>query len=467
MSYSYICCHHFPNLLLLKIFWHRIWKSNGCPEAGIIADIRKNARSCYHYAIRDARRNQQQHRAQKMANSILQSNNRQFWTEVKKLNSSKCKFPTCVDGASGTKDISKVFVNKYKTLFNSVSYGDLEMADIKNEIKNKMKLCSDGKCYNNHQISYDMVCKAISRLKMCKSDGSSEQTSDHFINGTKKANVFLSLLFKAILTHGVIPDAMLLGTVIPIPKNKRKSLNDSNNYRGITLSSILGKILDNILLFSNVEIFSSSNLQFGFKEKHSTAHCTFVAQEIINYYTKNKSSVYCVLLDASQAFDRVEYVKLFRVLLNKKICPTVDRLLLKMYSHQKLRIKYSTVTTETFNVRNGVKQGGILSPILFVLYVDVLFQRLKDLKIGCHIGDSFCGVLGYADDILLMAPTVRSINCMLSTVSQYGVEFKIKFNASKTKLVICGGTDNNHNVVFQGTLLSNEQCVSHLGNFVV
>ena len=118
-----------------------------------------------------------------------------------------------------------------------------------------------------------------------------------------------------------------------------------------------------------------------------------------------------------------------------------------MYSHQKLRIKYSTVTTETFNVRNGVKQGGILSLfviILFVLYVDVLFQRLKDLKIGCHIGDSFCGVLGYADDILLMAPTVRSINYMLSTVSQYGAEFKIKFNASKTNLVICGGTDNNH-----------------------
>ena len=186
-------CKVFPglnntlnNLKEESLFWHRIWKSNGCPEAGAIADLKKKARFCYHYAICDARRNQQHHRAQKIAESILQSNNCQFWAKVKKLNSSKCKYPTCVDGVSGTKDICEVFVNKYKTLFNSLSYDDIEIDDIRNEIKNKMQLCSDGKCYNNHQISYDMVCKAISRFKMCKSDGSSEQTSDHFINGTKK-----------------------------------------------------------------------------------------------------------------------------------------------------------------------------------------------------------------------------------------------------------------------------------------
>ena len=129
-----------------------------------------------------------------------------------------------------------------------------------------------------------------------------------------------------IMNHGVIPQSMLLGTIVPIPKNRRKSMNDSSNYRGITLSGIMGKILDNILLSTNMNIFSSSYLQFGFKAKHSTTHCTFVAQEVVNYYVKHNSSVYCVLLDASQAFDRVEYVKLFEVLLNRNICPLVARL---------------------------------------------------------------------------------------------------------------------------------------------
>ena len=74
-----------------------------------------------------------------MANSILQTNNHQFWTEVKKVKSLKCNFPTC-----------EVFANKYNALFNSISYDDMEMDDIKNEIQNKMQLCSNGKCYNNH-----------------------------------------------------------------------------------------------------------------------------------------------------------------------------------------------------------------------------------------------------------------------------------------------------------------------------
>ena len=151
-------------------------------------------------------------------------------------------------------------------------------------------------------------------------------------------------------------------------------------------------------------------------------------------------------------------------MLKKNICPIVARLLLCMYSQQSLRIKYSSVITEKFHVRNGVKQGGILSLILFALYIDVLFQRLQNLKTGCYIGNVFCGVLGYADDVLLMAPSVSSINHMLSTVSQYGEEFKIKFNASKTKLVVCGSKDNIHNVCFEETILLNEQCVSHLGN---
>ena len=318
------------------------------------------------------------------------------------------------------------------------------MENLKTEIKHRISnCCHRNKCYNNHDTHCGLVAKAVSKLRHGKSDGSTLQMSDHFINGTPKANVYLSLLFKTIMNHGVIPESMLLGTIIPIPKNRRKSMNDSSNYRGITLSSIMGKILDNILLSTNMNIFISSYLQFGFKAKHSTTHCTFVA---------------------SQAFDRVEYVKLFEVLLNRNICPLVARLLVNMYTHQKLRVRYSYVTTEPFIVTNGVKQGGILSPILFAIYVDVLFHKLQSLRIGCYIGDVFAGVLVYADDILLMAPSITGLNLMLKTVNQYGKDFKIKFNPSKTKLVICGSNDKIHNVLFQETKLLNENCVTHLGN---
>ena len=63
--------------------------------------------------------------------------------------------------------------------------------------------------------------------------------------------------------------------------------------------------------------------QYGFKKSHSTVHCSFVVNEVIQYYKNNNSNVFVTLLDASKAFDRVEYVNLFRVIVSKGICPII------------------------------------------------------------------------------------------------------------------------------------------------
>ena len=81
----------------------------------------------------------------------------------------------------------------------------------------------------------------------------------------------------------------------------------------------MGQILDNILLSINMNVLNSLHLQFGFKPNHLTSQCTFVAQEVVSYFVKHNSSVYCVLLDASQAFDCVQYMILFEVLLKQNI----------------------------------------------------------------------------------------------------------------------------------------------------
>ncbi len=77
-----------------------------------------------------------------------------------------------------------------------------------------------------------------------------------------------------MLIHDISPESMLLGTMVPIPKNKRQSLCNSDNYRAITLSSIIGKILDWIMLIKEEQSLSSSSLQFGFKGGTSTT-CLF------------------------------------------------------------------------------------------------------------------------------------------------------------------------------------------------
>ena len=72
-------------------------------------------------------------------------------------------------------------------------------------------------------------------------------------------------------------------------------------------------------------------LQFGFKKKYSTVMCISMLLETIGYYNENGAGCYLLLLDASKAFDRVEYVKLFTVLRDRKMCPIVLRLLMNKY----------------------------------------------------------------------------------------------------------------------------------------
>ena len=72
-------------------------------------------------------------------------------------------------------------------------------------------------------------------------------------------------------------------------------------------------------------------MQFGFKSKHSTTLCTTILKEIINYYVRRNSNIYCCFLDASKAFDKIHFGKLFKTLISKKVPPLVIRLIFNSY----------------------------------------------------------------------------------------------------------------------------------------
>ena len=111
----------------------------------------------------------------------------------------------------------------------------------------------------------------MAKNKFGKTDANKGCSSNHFQNGTKITELYFSLLLIAMLTHNHVPCSMLTSTIITIPKNRRKSLNDSDNYRAIALSSILCKLLDWGILLSCDKALSSNDYQFGFKPKHSTS----------------------------------------------------------------------------------------------------------------------------------------------------------------------------------------------------
>ena len=202
-----------------------------------------------------------------------------------------------------------------------------------------------------------------------------------------------------------------------IPKNSKGDINLSDNYRGIALSSALGKVLDLIILSRYTSNLSSSDLQFAFKAKHSTVMCISALKEIISHYTKQASNVYMCSLDATKAFDKVNFVKLFTLLLQRNIPSIVLRLILDLYTRQSVKAAWNCKKSFSFDVTNGVRQGGVLSPILFNVYFDELLHSLQQNDIGCHIGTIFTGALCYADDLFLLCPTIRGLQKMITICS--------------------------------------------------
>ena len=88
----------------------------------------------------------------------------------------------------------------------------------------------------------------VAKLKRSKPDSDSELSSDHYLNAPDEFFVHLSLLLTCMLHHQNAPLHALLSVLRPIPKNRKKSLNQSSNYRSIAISSVLLKILDNVIL---------------------------------------------------------------------------------------------------------------------------------------------------------------------------------------------------------------------------
>ena len=351
-----------------------------------------------------------------------------------------------------------------------MSYNVNEMNTLLDEINiNVNDKCKHNLCNSSHTMSDDEVTAAIRILKPYETDGVEAATSDILIHACPELYIHLCALFNVMLCHGVCPSNMCISTLIPIPKCKKKSLNDSNNYRAIALGSVVAKVIDNIILVKYKDILISDELQFGFKKGHSTVHCSFVLNEVIDYYSSRNSPTLLLFLDASRAFDRVQYVKLFNLLLKRGLCPMVARFLAYMYTKQVLRVNWNGCISDVFNTSNGVKQGGILSPILFCIYIDELFRLLKLSGYGCYIGDMFYGALGYADDVCLLAPSRTALSAMIHICESYGREYDVKFNTQKTHLVVCDYLNkyiNMSSLTLNGETIIRQRIASHLGHVV-
>ena len=128
-------------------------------------------------------------------------------------------------------------------------------------------------------------------------------------------------------------------------------------------------------------------------------------------------------------------------------------------------MKWNNCISPEFDVTNGVRQGGVLSPLLFTVYVNELLERLKK-GIGCHLGHYNVGALGYADDILLLCPNVAGLREMIEICEEYAKEHDILFNGNKSKYLIFGNYKYNPVVRVNNEIVPRSESALHLGHLL-
>lgn len=209
------------------------------------------------------------------------------------------------------------------------------------------------------------------------------------------------------------------------------------NSRPISISNPLAQLFERVILNKIKDKLITSPNQFGFKNKSSCNHAIFTIRETILSYIEKGSICYLASLDAEKAFDKVWRPGIFAKLIDR-IDDHIWLTLNKYYENSFLQILNGNEYSSIFKSTCGVKQGGILSPFLFNMYIDELIQDCLKMNIGAKIANVNTSTVSYCDDLNLISPTAYHLQRLIDTCQEYGSKWKIKFNPNKSNIVIFG-----------------------------
>ena len=395
---------------------YKAWVQEGRPRQGPVLDYKKLTLSKFKYAVRYISKNEQVMRADSLAEKLLSKNVVEFWKEVRTLNRSNTLLTSTVDGVSGADKIADLWKQNYSALFNCVKSDPYTVGNISNR---------DAVGITTHE-----VFEAITKLSVNKASGSDQITAEHLRFASPKVAALLAICFTGFMTHGLLPDSMLAVTLVPVIKNKAGKIGSMDNYRPIALASVISKVLESILLDRLGNYINTRDNQFGFKPKHGTELCIYSLKEIVEMYRGQNSSVLIGVIDASKAFDRVNHQKLFTKLNQRGVPASIIRILAYWYANQSMQVRWGSSVSGPFSVGNGVRQGGLLSPALFNLYMNDLSDQLNDCSTGCMIGNTVINHLMYADDLAIFSPSSAGFQQLLNVCTEYGVKNDVQYNSN-------------------------------------
>lgn len=212
-----------------------------------------------------------------------------------------------------------------------------------------------------------------------------------------------------------------------------------------------------------------SNTQFGFRNGFGTRDALFGYQVLLQRCWDMNQSVYVCFIDYEKAFDRVRHDKLMKILCDIGLDNTDLTIIKNLYWQQKARVQVDYTLSEEINIMRGVRQGCILSPLLFNIYAEAIFaEALDNMGEGIMVNGHPINNLRYADDTILLASSFNDLQRLLQRVDSVSASYGLNINLKKTKVMMVGKSSfvSTTDLVVRNEVVERVHSYKYLGCFV-
>ena len=290
------------------------------------------------------------------------------------------------------------------------------------------------------EISVDEVGSAVKLAHKNKAGGEDGITYEHVIYGGEFLFEIIAKFFNAVIRYSYAPKEMKKGVIVTLFKGGNKRKDNPDNDRAITFSSVILKLLGRILL-TRVELFNVLNpplhpLQGGFRKNLGCQMTSFLLKECISFGKENGSKVYVCFLDVQKAFDHVWHRGLFYKLYHAGIDKAIIKVVMNLYSDMESCVKGHSSKSDWFSISQGTRQGGVISPLLYLIFINDLLYELEASGFGIGLHDINCCSPTVADDMVLVSYSKYGMDQLLNICFEYSIKWKYRYNNRKCSVVV-------------------------------
>ena len=286
-------------------------------------------------------------------------------------------------------------------------------------------------------VTIEEVYTALESLHPNKAADSNCLVAEHLFNAKNATAPVLSILFNAMQHTHHIPTVLKSGYILSMPK-KGKDPKLPSGHRGITITSALSKVLESVYKtrHETTQLPCQEDLQLGFTEGSSPLMAALIVTEAIGEAKVLKSNLFIASADVRKAFDVVDHSIAFHTLFEENCELTTIGTVKELYSGLQNHVLWHGNSSKTFEVKQGVRQGGVWSSSLYKSYVNPLLAQFRRSELGLKIGTIYVGTPTVADDLLMVSLCSEETQCMFDVLETFADKRRYGLNSDKSAVLM-------------------------------